>query len=321
MTSSSAVCIGIDVSKERLEVAYGPTEVRSVDNTPSGIAQIAKRLRELPVDLVVLEATGCYSQAVADALAVAGHRVAVVQPGRIKQYARSQGLRAKTDRIDARLIAQYGRHTEDLVFHQPPSPALKRLRALVDRRDQLVEDRVREDNRLEACGDSTVRKLLQQSIARLKKQVAALEKQIVAVIAADAGFAAKAAVARQVTGIGPATVACLLAHLPELGYVNRQEVAALAGLAPYNNDSGPHQGKRSIYGGRQRVRTALHMAALCAKRFDDQANAFYTNLKQRGKPTLVALVAVARKLIIRVNSLITQHLRQAATPTPTPAAV
>lgn len=316
MTPSSAVCIGIDVAKERLEVAFGPTEVRSYDNTPAGIAQVAQRLKGLPVDLIVLEATGCYSQAAADALAVAGYRVAVVQPGRIKHYAKSQGLLAKTDRIDARLIAQYGRHTEDLVLHQPPSEALKRLRALVDRRDQIVEDRVREENRLEACGDNGIRKLLRQSIARLTKQAQALEKQIAAVIAADAGFAAKATVARTVKGIGPATVACLLAHLPELGHVNRQEIAALAGLAPYNNDSGPHQGKRSIYGGRQRVRTALHMAALCAKRFDDRSKAFFAHLQQRGKPTLVALVAVARKLIIRVNALIAKLVRP---PAPEPA--
>lgn len=316
MTPSSAVCIGIDVAKERLEVAFGPTEVRSYDNTPAGIAQVAQRLKGLPVDLIVLEATGCYSQAAADALAVAGYSVAVVQPGRIKHYAKSQGLLAKTDRIDARLIAQYGRHTEDLVLHQPPSEALKRLRALVDRRDQIVEDRVREENRLEACGDDGIRKLLRQSIARLTKQAQALEKQIAAVIAADAGFAAKATVARTVKGIGPATVACLLAHLPELGHVNRQEIAALAGLAPYNNDSGPRQGKRSIYGGRQRVRTALHMAALCAKRFDDRSKAFFTHLQQRGKPTLVALVAVARKLIIRVNALIAKLVRP---PAPEPA--
>lgn len=316
MTPSSAVCIGIDVAKERLEVAFGPTEVRSYDNTPAGIAQIAQRLKGLPVDLIVLEATGCYSRAAADALAVAGYSVAVVQPGRIKHYAKSQGLLAKTDRIDARLIAQYGRHTEDLVLHQPPSEALKRLRALVDRRDQIVEDRVREENRLEACGDDGIRKLLRQSIARLTKQAQALEKQIAAVIAADAGFAAKATVARTVKGIGPATVACLLAHLPELGHVNRQEIAALAGLAPYNNDSGPHQGKRSIYGGRQRVRTALHMAALCAKRFDDRSKAFFLHLQQRGKPTLVALVAVARKLIIRVNALIAKLVRP---PAPEPA--
>jgi transposase len=306
------VCIGIDVSKERLEVAFGPTEVRSVDNTPAGIGQISKRLKDLSVGLVVLEATGCYSQAVADAMAVAGYRVAVVQPGRIKHYAKSQGLLAKTDRIDAQLIAQYGRHAEGLVLHQPPSESLKRLRALVDRRDQIVEDRVREENRLEACGDSAVRKQLQQSIARLEKQASALAKQIETAIASDAVFAAKAEVARKVKGIGPTTVACLLAHLPELGQVNRQEIAALAGLAPYNSDSGPRQGKRSIYGGRQRVRTALHMAALCAKRFDDRSKTFFSHLQQRGKPTLVALVAVARKLIIRVNSLIAEHLRQVA---------
>lgn len=308
MTPSSAVCIGIDVSKERLEVAYGPTEVRAVANTAAGIAQIVGRLKSMVVDLVVLESTGCYSQAVADALAVVGYRVAVVQPGRIKHYARSQGVLAKTDCIDALLIAQFGRRSEQLVLHQPPSDALKRLRALVDRRDQVIEDRVREENRLEACRDEHVSKLLKASISRLNKQAQVLAKQIASVIASDAAFAAKARVAQEVTGIGPATVACLLAHLPELGLVNRQEIAALAGVAPYNNDSGPHHGKRAIYGGRQRIRTALHMAALAAKRFDDQAKDFFLRLKQRGKPTLVALVAVARKLLIRVNALMARHL-------------
>lgn len=318
MTPSSAVCIGIDVSKERLEVALGPTEVTSFANSTQGIGQLLRRLKVLTVDLIVLESTGCYSQAAADGLTAGGYRVAVVQPGRIKHYAKSQGLLAKTDRIDARLIAQYGRHSQDLVLHQLPNENLKRLRALVDRRDQIVEDRVREENRLEACSDSLVRRHLTESIARLRKQAAALEKQIAAVIAADAALAAKADVAQRVTGVGPATVAVLLTHLPELGTVNRQEVAALAGVAPYNNDSGPHQGRRTIYGGRQRVRTALHMAALAAKRFDDEAKTFFHRLKQRGKPTQVALVAVARKLLIRVNSLLCAH-RQAAAGAATPA--
>jgi transposase len=322
MTPSSQNYIGIDAAKAELEVANGQSLVGRFANSAAGMQAMQKSLPEpREVALVVIESTGCYSQLAARTLTTAGYRVAVVQPGRIRHYARSQGQLAKTDRIDARIIAHYGERTPDLRVYQEPSATRQRLRALVDRRDQVVEDRVREENRLEACQDEVVRKHLRTSIARLRKQADILEADIATVIASDADLTGLRAVLESLTGIGSITAATLLAHLPELGHVNRQEIAALAGVAPYNNDSGAHRGARSIYGGRQRVRTAMHMAAVCAARCDEQLSGFYAKLRERGKPAKVALVAVTRKMLIKLNSLVTDYhrtLRNAATP-PVPA--
>jgi transposase len=311
MTPSSPSYIGIDAAKAEVEVAIGQRLVGRYENTHSGMKRLQKSLPEpAEVALVVIESTGCYSQLAARMLTTAGYRVAVVQPGRIRHYARSQGQLAKTDRIDARIIAQFGEHTPDLHVYQEPSATRQRLRALVDRRDQIVEDRVREDNRLEACQDEVVCEQLRASIARLRKQADALEEDIAKVIASDADLEGLRITLESLKGIGSITAAILLAHLPELGHINRQEIAALAGVAPYNNDSGNHHGTRTIYGGRQRVRMALYMAAVCAARFDENLCAFYDRLRERGKPAKVAIVAVIRKMLIRLNSLATEHHRR-----------
>jgi transposase len=320
MTPSPQSYIGIDASKAEVEVAVGQIIAGRFENTLSGMQRLLKRLPgPSEVAMVIIESTGCYSQLAARTLTTAGYRMAVVQPGRIRHYARSQGQLAKTDQIDARIIAQFGEHTPGLHIYQEPSATRQRLRALIDRRDQVVEDRVREDNRLEACQDDRVRTQLRTSIARLRKQADALENNILALIASDTELAGLYAVVESMKGIGSITAATLLAHLPELGRVNRQEIAALAGVAPYNNDSGAHRGTRSIYGGRQRVRNAMHMAAVCAVRCDDACASFFNALRERGKPTKVALVAVVRKMLIRLNSVVAAYRQQqAATAQPTP---
>lgn len=313
MTPSALPYIGIDAAKAELEVAVGPVIAGRFTNTSSGIQRLQKSLPgPAEVALVVIESTGCYSQLVTRLLTNAGYRVAVVQPGRIRHYARSQGQLAKTDRIDARIIAQFGEHTPGLRVYQEPSTTRQRLRALVDRRDQVVEDRVREENRLEACPDELIRKQLRASIARLRKQADALERDLTDLIAKDAELSALREVLVSLKGVGSLTAAVLLAHLPELGQVNRQEIAALAGVAPYNNDSGTHRGARSIYGGRQRVRNAMHLAAVCAMRFDATFAAFSNALRERGKPAKVAIVAVIRKMLIKLNSLIAAHRQKQA---------
>jgi transposase len=318
MTPSSQSYIGIDTSKAELEVAVGPKLVGTYGNSVSGITELQ---RHVPppgeVAFVVIESTGCYSQLVARQLTAVGYRVSVVQPGRIRQYARSQGLLAKTDSLDARIIAQYGEHTPGLRAYEEPAPIRQRLRALVDRRDQLVEDRVREENRLEACSDAIVQKGLRSSIAALRKRADAVEQAITSLIASDAELTAMRTIMESVTGIGSITAATLLAHLPELGQVNRQEIAALAGVAPYNNDSGGHTGTRSIYGGRERVRTAMHMAAVAAARWDETLSAFYGGLRERGKPAKVAFVAVIRKMLVKINSLIGDYRQKRALAGPT----
>jgi len=308
MTPSPQRYIGIDASKAEVEVAVGQKLVGSFGNSVAGLTEMVKRIPP-PSDVafVVIESTGCYSQLAARQLTAMGYRVAVVQPGRIRQYARSQGLLAKTDRIDARIIAQYGEHTPGLRTYEEPSSIRQRLRALVDRRDQLVEDRVREENRLEACSDASIQKALRASITALRKRADAMQQEIADLITSDAELSALRDILESLKGVGSITAATLLAHLPELGQVNRQEIAALAGVAPYNNDSGGHKGTRSIYGGRQRVRTAMHMAAVVAMRWDESFSAFYAGMRERGKPTKVAIVAVIRKMLIKLNSLVAAY--------------
>lgn len=305
MSSTSSVYVGIDTSKKELEVAIGQkARTFQVANTEAGIATLIKRLAPHQVAMVVIESTGIYSQPAARALSTVGYQVVVAQPGRVRNFAKSQGQLAKTDRIDARMIALFGEKSDHLTVYRPPSARQDKLRALVDRRKQLVEDRVREKNRLEACRDEEMCELLGKSISSLSQQIAALDKRIQAITDEDEELSKRRKAMEQQPGIGPATAACLLAHLPELGKVNRQQIAALAGLAPYNNDSGTVTGKRSIYGGRSCVRTALHMAAMTAARHDAFLQAFLAGLRARGKPFKVAMVAVARKLLIRVNALV-----------------
>ena len=313
MTPSVPVYVGLDTSKAQLEVAVGQSVVSPVDNTRTGISKLIARLPK-DVALIVIESTGCYSQLAASMLTAAGYRVAVVQPGRIKHYARSQGILAKTDRIDARIIAQFGEHSPGLTVYEEPSETRKRLRALVDRRDQVVEDRVREENRLEACLDTTVQRHLRSSIARLRRAEVKMAKQLQELIKADGEMSAIFGILESMKGVGSLTAACLLAHLPELGCVNRQEIAALAGVAPYNNDSGPRQGQRSIHGGREQVRSAMHMAAVSASRHDENMSSFYNRLLERGKPKKVALVAVVRKMLIRLNGLVAEYRKSIAQP-------
>lgn len=320
MTSPAQSYVGIDVSKAELEVAIGQKLVGSYPNASAGIQRLLGKLPPpAEVALVVIEATGCYSQLVARQLTTAGYRVAVVQPGRVRHFARSQGQLAKTDRIDAKIIASFGASSPDLHPYQEPSAARQHLRALVDRRDQVVEDRVREEGRLEACQDEVIRTLLQASIDQLIKQAEDLSHQIDKTIADDTELSGVHKVVESQTGVGPVTSSVLLAQVPELGTVNRQEIAALVGVAPYNNDSGPHKGTRTIYGGRQRVRTAVYMAAVNATRFDETMRTFYTGLIKRGKPAKVAIVAVIRKILIKLNSLVAEHLRAINDPKPTPA--
>jgi transposase len=248
-----ALYIGIDVAKATLEVGSCERHLFQAPNTSEGHRLVIERLRGLVVATIVIESTGIYARELVRALMQAGFPVAVVQPGRARHFARSLNALAKTDQIDAVVLARFGQATKPRL-HQLPTPTQDRLRALVDRRGQVVEDRVREQNRLEACTDPHIAKDLRVSITRLKKMEAALEQRIATAIAADAAVTAKHDILRQEAGIGPQTAFTLLTQLPELGTVNRQQIAALAGLAPYDRSSGAWQGRRAIYGGRARLR-------------------------------------------------------------------
>ena len=304
--TTSKMYIGIDVAKATIDV--GSTErllLRKVPNTDAGHRQVIEHLKGQPVGLIVIESTGIYAVALVRALILAGLPVAVVQPGRTRHFAKSLNIRAKTDAIDAVMLARFGEATKPRL-HALPAENIERLRALCNRRDQVIEDRVREQNRLEACQDKDIAKELAKSITRLEKAEGELDKKIATAIDEDPILKAKSKQMQHVSGVGAQTVAILLAHLPELGATNRQQISALAGVAPYDNASGNHDGARHIYGGRERDRQALYMATLTACRFDSQIAEFYLRLKKNGKKEKVARIACARKLLIRLNTIIAE---------------
>jgi transposase len=299
------VYVGADVAKDQIELAgAGLALPASVPNTPAGTRALARKLAGGAAAVhVVCEATGRYHRALVDALHTAGLKVSVVNPRCVRDFARAQNRLAKTDRIDAATLADYGRH-----FQPAPTPALSpqlvALRELVSRRTQLVEERARELNRAKDGAHPRVRASLRRLRHVLDVEIAALDHAIAELIAATPALAAKAAALRQVKGVGAVTAATLLAELLELGTLHKNEAAALAGLAPFNRDSGAFRGTRSIHGGRRAVRNALYMAALSATRCNHVLGPVYQRLRARGKAHKVALVAVMRKLLLHLNALL-----------------
>lgn len=298
--------VGIDVSKRRLDIAGCDRHLLQVENLPKSHKSLARKLLKWKPLIVAIEATGGYERQLSEHLIQAGLPVAVVQPSRVRHYAKSIGLLAKTDPIDARLIARFAEATKPRLTDMP-DPSSIRLRSLRDRRDQVVEDRVREESRLESCADAQIRRRIQATIRRLRREEAMYDREIAGIIQADEVLAEKDAVMRAVIGVGPQTSATILSHLPEIGTLGRQQIAALAGLAPYDRSSGKWEGRRSIYAGRAQVRRVLYMAAVSACRHNPVLKEHYLRLRSRGKEAKVALVACARKLVIRLNTLIFRH--------------
>ncbi len=309
--TTPGIYVGIDVAKDELVVATTTAVICRVANDPGGHAMLVKRLSGMTVAAAVLESTGCYGQAAVSALMAGGVAVAVVQPGRVRHFARSLGVLAKTDPIDARVIAQFGEATKPRVYTAPAQEVVH-LRALVDRRDQIIELRKQEQNHLEARPAAFIAKDLRASIKRLTKAEKAYTKQIAEHIAKHDRLARLSEALQEEAGVGLQTAATLLAHLPELGDLNRQQVAALGGLAPYDSASGTHDGKRAIYGGRKRLRRALYLAAVTAGRCGTWLKDVYLKLLQRGKIKKVALIACARKLLIRLNTIAAKALSEPA---------
>jgi len=296
--------VGIDVSKAYLDVASRPEgqEFR-LPNTVEGIAALVERLKEVPPQLVVLEATGGLERAAAVALAEAKVPVRVVEPSRVRYFARSIGQNSKTDTLDARVIAQFAEAVKPEA-RALPDDATRELQALLDRRRQLVEARVAEENRRRQGPTAAVRTSLEAHIAYLKGQIEALDIAVASAIQADPEWKLRDEVLRTIPGIGRQTAAMLLGSLPELGTLNGKKVAALAGLAPRARDSGTIKGPRTIFGGRAEVRKALYMASVSAMRFNPELRTFYARLRAAGKAAKLALVAVARKLLTIANAMV-----------------
>jgi transposase len=296
--------IGIDVSKAFLDVASQPDgqEFR-LPNTPEGIATLVERLKAVPPSLVVMEATGGLERAAAVALAAAGLPVRVVEPSRVRHFALSLGQFSKTDTLDARVLAKFAEAVQPEA-RALPDEATRQLQAILDRRRQLVEIRVAEQNRLRQGPTAAVRTNLEAHIAYLKGQIALLDTAVSEAIAADPKWGPRDEVLRSIPGVGRQTSAMMLGSLPELGTLKGKQVTALVGLAPRARDSGKIRGVRTIFGGRSEVRRALYMAAVSAMRFNPELRAFYTRLRTAGKPAKVAIVAVARKLLVIANAMI-----------------
>lgn len=305
--NSTTLYAGLDVAKATLQLSLRGAG-HALDNDAKGHQRLIALLRAAARDgiermHVVLEATGGYERALVRALHAAGLACSVMLPGRVRAFAQACGQLAKNDPIDADVLAAFGAAIRPAPT-VPLTDAQQQLDELVVRRAQLVETRVAELNR---AAHYTHRPLLKQSrqlLAALDRQIAQCDQLIAAQLAADAQMSARAARLQQVPGVGVVTAAVLLAHLPELGTLADGQAAALAGLAPYDRDSGPRAGQRRIRGGRASVRCALYMAVLSAVRHDRILREFYLRLRQRGKLAKVALTAAMRKLLVLLNRLL-----------------
>ena len=300
-----SVYLGADVAKLTIDLGCPQFAVpASIPNTPVGYRTLIKIAAKSPAPVhVVCEATGPYHKAFVAALHQAGVLVSVVNPRLPRDFARSRNQLAKTDRIDALMLADYGQR-----MHPAPTPKpdaqMTLLDDLVTRRAQLVEDRAREKTRLQQTTNVEVLASLKLHLRQLDGQIEKLLARIAEVVESTPALRAKVARLVAVQGVGVLTASALLAALPELGTLSKNEVTALAGLAPFNRDSGAFRGTRSIRGGRREVRRTLYMAAFCASRRNPVLQAVYQRLRAAGKAHKVALTAVMRKLLVHLNSLL-----------------
>jgi len=302
MTENTKVYVGIDVSKAHLDVSVGTHQASwQVENNLVGIGELVEKLSEVRPALIVLEATGGYEMAAAGALALAKLPVAVVNPRQVRDFAKSLGRLAKTDRIDALVLARFGEAV------QPEPRALadaqtQQLQAILGRRRQLIEMLVAENNRLHLVHKDVLVNL-KDHIAWLEQSLDNLDKDLQDLLKNSPIWHEKDDLLRSVPGVGRVLSTTLLAELPELGTLNRKKIAALVGVAPYNCDSGKMHGKRAIWGGRASIRSVLYMATLSATRCNPVIRAFYERLIQAGKEAKVALVACMRKLLTILNAM------------------
>ncbi len=299
----STVVAGIDVSKENLDVCVLPLGgSRRFSNDESGCAELVKVLVAAAPSRVIFESTGGLEMLAVGIVSAASLPVVIVNPRQIRDFAKACGLLAKTDKLDAKVIALFGQKIEPEI-RPLKDEAAQELSALISRRRQLVDMQTAEKNRL-STAPKAVRKGITQHIEWLELQICSFDNDISRFIQSSPIWKAKEQILTSIKGIGPVTAATLLAALPELGSVSRHKVSALAGLCPYNRDSGKHKGKRSIWGGRAAVRSVLYMATLAAARFNPVIKAFYDRLRKAGKLHKVAITAAMRKLLVILNAML-----------------
>jgi transposase len=301
---SDGLYVGIDVSKATLDVALGSDgELVQGSNDESGIAALVSRITQAAPVLVVLEATGGYEWLVAAALAAAGLPVAVVNPRQVRDFARATGVLAKTDKIDARVLARFA----EAIRPEPravPTPEAKEIQELLSRRRQIVDMLTMEKNRLGIAATARMKRAIKKHIAWLEEALRRANEDLDTTIRATPAWREQEDLLRSVPGIGPVSARTLLAELPELGTLNRKQIAALVGVAPLNRDSGTMQGARTCWGGRAGIRQVLYMAALTAVKRNPIIRSTYVALRARGKKPKVALVACMRKLLTILTAMV-----------------
>lgn len=306
--------VGIDVSKVQFDVHLQPAGGSfSVPNSPEGTAALLPALPPPGTCRITLEATGIYSQRLVAELVAAGHYVAVVNPRQIRDYAKALGLLAKTDRLDAKVIARFGADVKPRPVVKTPEKQAD-LDQLVTRRRQLLQLRTAESNRLHDGLSKLVRRSVQRSIDALTRDLARIDQAILELVKSDDDWQHRFDLLKTTPGIGDVNAAALVAELPELGQLNRQKISALVGAAPYPDDSGQRHGKRSIRGGRKSLRGTLYMAALSASVHNPVIKEFAKRLTAAGKPGKVVIVACLRKLLVILNTMVKNNTPWKMTP-------
>lgn len=301
-----SVFVGIDVSKDRLDIYNLSTcEAWHLENTPKGMAELVERLAG--ATLVVMEATGGYQTLCQETLQEAEIAVCVVNPRRVRDFAKATGLLAKTDHLDAKVLAQFAATFQPMA-QRPLSREVRQLQLLNAHRQDLVQLMTAQKNRLKQAKALGIQESIQRVLYCLKQEMTDVDAAIAECIRADETLSQKAQILNQVKGVGPVLCSLLLGNLPELGEIDEKRVAALAGVAPFNRDSGQFKGKRKIWGGRKEVRNALYMGANIARRFDPKMKAFFEQLVARGKAFKEALTACMRKLLVILNAKMRDHL-------------
>src|SRR5215210_835305 len=302
-THQGGVRVGIDVSKRTLDVCLLPEgEPFVLPNDQQGVDELLSRLEDSPPELVVLEATGRYERLAATSIAAAGIPVAVVNPRQARDFAKAIGRLAKTDRIDAFVLARLARAVEPSPSVLPDAEA-RLLQAILARRRQLLSMLTAENNRLQMACEGALAKRIRAHMKWLEKEISRTDSDLEEAIEASASFKENESLLRSVPGVGPVLARTLLAELPELGKLTHKRLCALVGVAPFNRDSGQRSGTREVWGGRAPVRAALYMSALVATRHNPTIKGFYKRLVAAGKPKKVALVACMRKLLSILNAL------------------
>jgi transposase len=315
-TPSVGSSVGIDVSKDRLDVdVYPQSQPVSFSNDPQGIAQLLAWLASQPADYLIVEATGNYERALVSELAAAKLPVVVINPRQARDFAKAVGQLAKTDRLDAAVLARFG-HAVRPEIRPLPDENTRQLQELLARRRQLVQMRTSEQNRLALAHARLVRKSLEATLKLLQRQIDELDDHLDQLIRSCPLWREKDDLLKSVPGIGDQTARTLLAELPELGTCSRQRIAALVGVAPLNRDSGTLRGHRTTWGGRASVRSALYMATLVASRYNPVIQAHYQRLLRAGKRKKLALVACLRKLLTILNAMIRNRSTWKTAPAP-----